>query len=299
MLYKQIEQNKRKTFLLVALFIVLVMGVGSAVGYLGYGEAWIGVILAAVILAFYVPITYMSASSQVLSMSGAAIATREEYPQLYNIIEDLCIPARIPMPKIYIVQDPSPNAFATGIKPEKGSVAFTTGLLQQLNREELEGVAAHEIGHIRNYDIRLMTISVALIAIIAILGDIGARMLFFGRRGSNNNSENKKTNPAIMIIALVFVILAPLAARFVHLAVSRNREYLADATAVEMTRNAVGLKNALLKISNSDLDVERAKQATASMYIASPFSKVRKKNRGSWFSTHPSMESRIERLEQM
>ncbi|NHN34009.1 M48 family metalloprotease [Paenibacillus agricola] len=294
MLYRQIEQNKRKTIWLVLLFSLLVLGAGSAVGYLGYGDLYLGLGLAAVILIFYVPITYLSANAQVLGMSGAKLATREEYGQLYNIVEGLCIPARIPMPQIYIVNDPSPNAFATGIKPEKGAVAFTTGLLEQLNREELEAIAAHEIAHIRNYDIRLMTISIALIGVIAILSDIGIRMLFFPRRGND-----KKSHPAIMIIALVFIILSPIAARFVHLAVSRNREYLADATAVELTRNATGLKSALQKIGTSELDVKQAKQATASMYMVNPFSKQRRAARTSWWSTHPSIQSRIERLEQM
>ncbi|MBP1157382.1 MULTISPECIES: zinc metalloprotease HtpX [unclassified Paenibacillus] len=295
MLYQQIEQNKRKTILLVLLFSILVIGAGCAVGYLGYENIWLGLGWAAAVLVFYVPITYMSANSQVLRVSGARPATREEHPQLYHIIEELCIPARIPMPKIYIVEDPSPNAFATGIKPEKGAVAFTTGLLERLNREELEAVAAHEIAHIRNYDIRLMTISIALISVIAILADMGTRMLFHQRRGNSN----KKTHPAVYVIALAFIILSPIAARFVHFAVSRNREYLADATAIEMTRNATGLKNALIKISGSDLNVLRANKTTASMYISNPFSKERKKQGTSWFSTHPSMASRIERLERM
>ncbi|NIK80558.1 heat shock protein HtpX [Paenibacillus castaneae] len=294
MLYRQIEQNKRKTVLLVLLFSVIVLGAGSAVGYLGFEDLRLGVIMAAIILVVYVPITYMSASSQVLRMSGASLANKETHKKLYHIVEDLCIAARIPMPKIYVINDPSPNAFATGIKPEKGAVAFTTGLLETLNREELEAVAAHEIGHIRNYDIRLMTISIALVSVVAILADIGSRMLFTQRRGND-----KKTHPAVMIIALVFVLLSPLAARFVHLAVSRNREYLADATAVELTRNSLGLQNALRKISASSLDVRKAQNATASLYISNPFSKQRKKKNTSWFSTHPSLESRIERLSRM
>jgi heat shock protein HtpX len=294
MLYKQIEQNKLKTVLLVLLFSLLVTGAGSAVGYVGYGEIWLGIGIAAALLLVYLPITYMSANAQVLSMSGAVEVTQDDYPQLYNIVEGLCIPAQIPMPKIYIVDDPSPNAFAAGTKPEKGAVAFTTGLLEELNREEVEAVAAHEIAHIRNYDIRLMTLSIALVAIIAFLADIGSRIMLQQRRNSN-----KKTTPVVYIVALVFMLLSPLASRFVHFAISRNREYLADATAVELTRNPTGLINALQKISESDLDVERAKKATASMYISSPYSKQRKKTKAGWFSTHPSMESRIERLGEM
>lgn len=295
MLYKQIEQNKRRTIGLILLFSILVAATGSAVGYLGLEDIWFGIGLAAVVLIVYLPITYLSANAQVLSMAGAREASREEHAQLYNIVEELCIPARIPMPRIYIVEDPSPNAFAVGIKPEKAGVAFTTGLLERLNREEIEGVAAHELAHIRNYDIRLMTISIALIGVIAILADMGSRMMFQQQR----RNSNKKTHPALLIIALVFIVLSPLAARFVHFAVSRNREYLADATAVELTRNPTGLKEALIKISDSDLDVQSAKKSTASMYIANPFSRARQKDRGSWFSTHPSMKSRIERLEQM
>jgi heat shock protein HtpX len=297
MLYRQIEQNRRKTVLLVLLFGLLVLVTGAAIGYLNDGDPVTGLVLAAIFLAFYLPVTWMSASRQVLGMAGARPASREEYPQLYNIVEELCIPARLPMPKIYIVDDPSPNAFATGLKPEKGAVAFTTGLLKRLNREELEGVAAHELAHIRNYDIRLMTISIALISVMIVLADIGVRMLMVRRGGSNRKGSG--SNPAILIVALVLVILAPIAARIVHFAISRNREYLADATAVEFTRNPAGLKNALLKIAQSDLDVQKAKQATAPLYFASPFSKERKKRRAGLFDTHPPIEARIERLERM
>src|SRR5699024_3629878 len=155
---------------------------------------------------------------------GAKEIKREDHPQVFDIVEELSIAARIPMPKIYVVNDPAPNAFATGIKPEKGAVAFTSGLLDTLNREELSGVAAHEISHIRNYDIRQMTLCIALVGVIVFIAHFGSRMFLFsgGRRGGN-----KKSNPAVMIIALVFIILAPIAAQFVQLAVSRNREYLA------------------------------------------------------------------------
>lgn len=296
MLYKQISQNKQKTVLLIFVFSVLVLGIGWAIGYLFNNDLWSGLIITAVILAFYVPITYMSATSQVLSMSGAKEVKRGDYPQLFDVVEELSLAARIPMPKVYVVNDPAPNAFATGIKPEKGAVAFTTGLLDTLNREELSGVAAHEISHIRNYDIRLMTLCIALVGVIVLIAHFGSRMLFFsgGRRGGGN----KKSNPAIMIIALVFVILAPIAAQFVQLAVSRNREYLADASAVELTRNPTGLIRALKKISQDPKDVKNAQEATASMYISRPLGNKRKKRSSLW-ATHPSMENRIERLENM
>lgn len=297
MLYRQIQSNKRKTIGLVLLFCLLVGAVGGAIGYLNSGDA-VGVagglLVAAVVLVFYLPITFLSARAQVLGMSGAKPATREDYPQLYNIVESLCIPARLPMPQIYVVNDPSPNAFATGRNPKKAAVAFTTGLLERLNREELEAVAAHELGHIRNYDIRLMTISIALISVVALLANLGSRMLFYQQRG-----RDKKTNPAGILIALVLIIFAPLAAQFVHFAISRNREFLADATAVEFTRNAKGMMDALIRIHADEHDVAKAKPATASMYIASPFSKNRHAKAANWFSTHPTLQARIERLERM
>lgn len=294
MLYRQIAENKRKTVLLILLFSVTVLGLGWGLGYLMSGDHWSGLILASILLAFYVPITYASAQQQVLKMSGAREIQKADHPQLFGIVEELSIAARLPMPKVYIVDDPSPNAFATGIKPEKGVVAFTTGLLETLNREELAGVVAHELAHIRNYDIRLMTICIALVGVIALLGNFGSRMLYFGGR----QRGNQRGNPILLIIALLFIILAPLAAQFVRFAVSRNREYLADATAVEMTRNPVGLINALRKISQDPRDVKHAKDATASMYIVRPFKKRRKK-RGHLLATHPPIESRIERLENM
>lgn len=294
MLYQQIAANRRKTFLLVLLFSVLVLVIGWAFGFLMNNDSISGIIIAAVVLAFYLPITYLSASSQVLRMSGAKEIQYEDHPQLFGIVEELTIAARLPMPKVYIINDPAPNAFATGIKPEKGAVAFTTGLLEKLNREELAGVVAHELAHIRNYDIRLTTICIALVGVIIMLANFGTRMLFF--RGGNRK-ENNNNNPVLMIVALVLVILAPLAAQFVQLAVSRNREYLADATAVEFTRNPVGLMNALAKISSDPQDLIHAKEATAAMYISRPLGKG-KKQRNLW-STHPPIQSRIERLAKM
>lgn len=295
MLFQQIEKNKRKTVFLISLFSLLVLAIGWAIGYVMIGDYVSGIVIAAIVLIFYLPITYMTATSQVLTMAGAREIKKDDHPMLFNIVEDLSMVARIPMPRIYIVDDSSPNAFATGIKPEKGVVAFTTGLLERLNREELEGVAAHEIAHIRNYDIRLMTICIALVGVIALLADLGSRMLFYG--GGNRNKRDSKGSP-LMLIALVFIILSPLAARFVSFAISRNREYLADASAVEFTRNSSGLKNALIKISQQNTTVKGANATTASMYISNPYSKDRKR-RVSLFATHPSIESRIERLERM
>lgn len=296
MLYKQIAENRRKTFLLVTLFTVLVLGIGWAIGYLVNNDSVTGLVITVIILAIYIPITYLTASSQVLSMSGAKEIKKQDQPQLFGIVEELSLAARVPMPKVYIINDPAPNAFATGIKPEKGAVAFTTGLLATLNREELAGVVAHELAHIRNYDIRLMTICIALVGVIALIANFGSRMLLFG--GNRRNNNNQKSHPIMMLVAVVFLILAPIASQFVRLAVSRNREYLADATAVEFTRNPVGLINALKKISGDPRDVKNAQQATASMYISRPIGKKRK-NKGSLWATHPPIEGRIERLQKM
>lgn len=296
MLYQQIERNKRRTILLMLLFSLVVLAIGWGVGYLVSGDHLSGILITSAILAIYLPITYLTAKQQVLRMAGAREITKEDHPMLYNIVEELSLVARIPMPKIYIVNDPAPNAFATGTTPKNGVVAFTTGLLERLNREELEGVAAHEIAHIRNYDIRLMTVSIALVGVIALLAELGMRLMHVG--GHRRGNTNRKSHPILLVIALVLIILAPIVAQFVHFAVSRNREYLADASAVELTRNPQGLKRALLKISQSPEEVKAAKQVTASMYIVNPFRK-RTKKRTNLLATHPPIEERIKRLEQM
>lgn len=194
------------------------------------------------------------------------------------------------MPRIYIIDDPSPNAFATGISPKSGAVAVTTGLMNRLNREEIEGVLAHEVAHIRNYDIRLSTIAVALVSAIAILSDIGMRFFIFSG-GRNNNNKH----PLIMIIALLLVLLAPIIAVVMQLAISRNREYLADASAVELTRNPEALATALERITDTHTPVEEASSSTASLYFADPL----KKKAASLFSTHPPADERVRRLRQM
>lgn len=285
--------------MLIIAFFALVVATGWAIGYLAFGSMLSGAIIAIIVLAIHIPISYYTAGKQVMSMSGAKEVSPDEYPELYNIVEELTIPARLPMPKIYVVNDRAPNAFASGISPKKANVAVTTGLLEILDREELEGVIAHELAHIQNFDIRLMSLSISLVSVIILMADIGTRMMFFG--GSNNRDNNR--NPVLMIVALVVVILAPLLGQMMKLMVSRNREYLADATAVELTRNPEGLKGALAKISGEGLTVEKAKPATAGMYISNPFGSKDKDGMRSKLenltSTHPPIKSRIERLNQM
>lgn len=298
MLYKQIISNKRKTKLLVLLFCVLVMLVGSSIGYLLNGNVYRGLVISIVFLLVYIPFTYFTASKQILSMAGAKAASEVDYPELFNVVEELSISARIPVPEVYIVEDPSPNAFATGLSPEKGIVAVTSGLLGLLNREELEAVIGHEIAHIKNYDIRLSTLSISLVSVIVFLSEIGYRILFM----NDNEYSNRRSDRNILLVflSLFLVIFSPIIAQMIRFAISRNREFLADATAVELTRNPEGLINALRKISSSNLSVKNANRATASLYISSPF-----KEKGSCFfnfdlfSTHPSIEERIKRLSMM
>lgn len=209
---------------------------------------------------------------------------------LWHTVEGLSIAARIPMPKIFIIEDSSPNAFATGISPKSGAVAVTTGLMNRLSREEIEGVLAHEIAHVRNYDIRLSTIAIALVSAIAILSDLGMRFFIFSG-GRNNNNKH----PIFMILALVLIILAPIVAIVMQLAISRNREYLADASAVELTRNPDALARALESITGVERPVEEASSSTASLYFADPL----KKKAAQLFSTHPDPGERIRRLRAM
>lgn len=297
MMHEQIHKNKRKTIWLMALFCLVLFGIGWAIGYLLNGDMYSGIITTAIVLVFYLPISYWTSSMQVLKMSGAKRLKYEDHPVLFDIVEELTIPARIPMPKIYVVYDKAPNAFATGVKPKKASVAVTTGLLNIVNREELEGVIAHELGHIRNYDIRLMTVSVSLVSLIVLIAEFGRRFMFFfgyARRRSNN-----QLNMVLMLVALAFIIFGPIAASAIRMAVSRNREYLADASAVEFTRNPEGLIRALAKISGANIDSRHAKKETEGMYIANPFRKKRRKKKSYFWSTHPPMEKRIERLKNM
>lgn len=305
MLFKQIASNKRKTVLIVICFFLVVLLVGAAIGILVWNSYLNGILIAAVVGIIYILIMIGNSSSVVMAMNHARkINNREEEPVLWDTIENMAMVANIPMPQVYIVEDPSPNAFATGISPKKGAVAVTCGLLQTLDRYELEGVIAHEVSHIRNYDIRLSTIAIALVAVVAILSDLAMRMLFWGGL-SGNNRDNRKNNSGgggaqiiIYIIALVFVILAPFIATAIQFALSRNREYLADASAVELTRNPQGLINALQKISGNKVKMENVSSASETIYFASPLKK-KKKEKAGLFDSHPPISMRIERLEAM
>ncbi|QKG86063.1 zinc metalloprotease HtpX [Kroppenstedtia pulmonis] len=290
MLHQQIESNKRKTVLIVFFFILFVLSVGAAITYLQMNNWVVGAVLAGIFALIYTGVMLFSSTRVVMAMNHGKEIVKEDHPFLWYTVENLAMVARIPTPKIYIIEDPSPNAFATGMSPKDGAVAVTTGLLDRLNREEVEGVVAHEIAHIKNYDIRLATIAIALVSVIAIISDIGTRFAFFG-----GNNRNKNQNPIIIILSLLLILLSPLIATLIRLAISRNREYLADASGAELCRNPHALASALEKISETTEPVQAASEASAMLYFSDPL----KKKMAGLFSTHPPTEERIRRLQGM
>ncbi|ANK60240.1 protease HtpX [Loigolactobacillus backii] len=299
MLYQQIAQNKRKTWLVMLSFFCLLLIIGAAVGYAFFSSSLLGIVLAAIVAAIYITVMVGNSTGVVMGLNHAREVTdTEQYPQLWHIVEDMAMVARVPMPRVFIVTDSSPNAFATGNDPKHAAVAVTTGLLAMMDREELEGVIGHEISHIRNYDIRLATIAMALTAAISLLVNIGMRSFWWGggRRRSRNNNEGNSGQIILLIGSIVVVILAPIAASLVQMALSRNREYLADASSVELTRNPTGLITALQKIGNSK-PMKQADSASAALYIADPFKE--KRSLTHLFTTHPPIEQRINRLEHL
>src|SRR5262245_23665247 len=299
--YQQKSANRRNSLLLIAVVTLLLAALGFAIGYAttGYVEGAFGVTTFAIILAMLLSVgSYFGGDKLVLAASGAKEVTQEAAPQLMNVVQELTIAAGIPMPKVYIIDDTAPNAFATGRDPEHASVAITTGLLQKLDREELQGVMAHELGHVRNYDIRFALLVAVLVGSIALLADFFLRFTFWGggRRGGGDRDRGGGALVAIVyVIAIVLAILAPFIARFVQLAVSRQREYLADASSVELTRNPHGLENALAKIASDKEVLEVANRATQHLYFTNPIKKFEERS-SSMFSTHPNVVDRINRL---
>ncbi|QNQ81688.1 zinc metalloprotease HtpX [Lactobacillus sp. PV012] len=294
MLYQQIARNRRKTAFLLIIFVLILVLVGAGLGYLISGKPYVGIIWALIGSAIYLLITLSNPANLVMSLNHATEIHEQDDPELWHIVEDMALAAQVPMPRVYIIDDPSPNAFATGRDPKHSAVAVTTGIRQQLNREELEGVLGHELSHVKNYDILVSTIGVALAAVISFISSFASRFIWWG---GSSKSDDKDTSPfeiAFKIIAIVFtLILGPLAATLAQMALSRNREYLADASSVKLTRNPHGLISALKKISNSQ-PMTKADSSSAGMYIENPFHK-----HGHLFDTHPPTEDRIKRLENM
>jgi heat shock protein HtpX len=293
-LYQQRSSNIRKTWALVLGFLIVVIAIGYAISWY-YGNPFILYIAVffAVATNFY---AYWQSDKLVLSMSHARPATREEFFDFYTVTENLAITAGLPAPKLYVINDSSPNAFATGRDEKHAVVCATTGLLSILTRPELEGVVAHELSHIKNRDILLMTVAVVLAGIVAIIADIFLRMSLFG---GGRSSNNKNANALMMILTVVAIILAPIAAKLIQLAISRRREFLADASGVLLTRYPDGLASALQKISSANIPLRHASHATAHLFIDEPFGK-QEGSKLAWlenlFATHPPIQERISAL---
>lgn len=291
-LYEQRSSNIRRTWMLVFGFLIIVIAVGYAISWY-YGNPFI--LYIAVIIAFSTNFyAYWQSDKLVLSMNRARPATREEFFDLYTVTENLAITAGLPKPKLYVIDDPAPNAFATGRDENHAVVCATTGLLSILTRPELEGVIAHELSHIKNRDILLMTIAVVLAGFVAIIADIFLRMSFHG-----GQSDNKQGGVIMVVIMVAGIILAPIAAKLIQFAVSRRREYLADASGALLTRYPDGLASALQKISSYNMPMRRANHATAHLFIDEPFGKP-EGGKLAWlermFSTHPPVQDRIKAL---
>ncbi|MDP2656707.1 MAG: zinc metalloprotease HtpX [bacterium] len=293
-MYNQIASNKRRSWFLMIILTILIVVVGYA-GMLIYGFDY-SVLIGAGIFAVIVNIIgYYQGGSIALAVNGAKKIEKNDNPYVYNMVENLAITAGLPMPAVYIMQDQSLNAFATGRDPQHSAVAVTTGIVQALQNEELEGVLAHEMSHIKNYDIRIATLAVALLGVIMILIDFFWRMGFLGIGRDNDRGKN----PVFMIIGLILLILAPIIGKLIQLAVSRQREYMADASGSLLTRYPTGLANALEKISHESRPMAHANNATAHLFFASPFGRGKVSFLSKFFSTHPPIEERIARLRQM
>ena len=297
MLYKQIASNKRKTWILLIVFFLLLAIVGYAVGFLFMNSGIWGVTIAMIIGFIYALTMIFQSTEIVMSMNGAREVDRNEEPVLYHVVEDMAMVAQIPMPRVYVIDDPGLNAFATGSNPQNAAVVATSGLLEIMNREELEAVIGHEVSHIRNLDIRISTIAVALASAITLLSSMAGRMMWWGGASRRSNDRDSGGLEIIlMILSLLAIVLAPLAATLVQLAISRQREFLADASSVELTRNPQGMINALLKLENSQPMTHHVDDASSALYINDPQKRGFLKK---LFYTHPPISERIERLKNM
>jgi len=293
-LYTQVDSNNRKTWLYLFGFLILIIGLGWLISYLMQSQIilWFAVALS-IGLSFF---SYWFSDKIVLRIARAKLIEKKDNPELYRLVENLCITAGLPLPKVYIIQDAQPNAFATGRDPKHGVIAVTTGLLEQLDRVELEGVIAHELAHIGNKDILLSTMVVVMVGVVVIITDFFFRMAFWGG-GNGRDSGSGQARIIMIAIALILAILAPLLAQMMKMAISRKREFLADATGALLTRYPDGLARALEKISRNATPLKTANDATSHLFIVSPF---KGKESKSWihrlFMTHPPIEERIVKL---
>lgn len=290
-LYTHQDSNIAKTWTLMFLFACVVIGIGWAVSYIFNTP---GLLIIAVVLAIVMNVTsYWFSDKIVVSMAGAHPADEKQFSELHNIVENLAITAGLPKPKLYIINDPAPNAFATGRNPKHAVVAVTTGLLGMMDRSELEGVLAHELSHVGNRDMLVSTVAVVLVGFVTIVSDFVLRGALFGGNGGDNN----KNHPIVAVIAIVFIVLTPIMASLLQLAISRKREFLADASGALLTRYPEGLANALRKIGAYSAPMRKANNATAHLYISNPFgARAKTSSLAKLFMTHPPVEERIAAL---
>ena len=284
-MYSAISKNKRNTVLIMAVFVALIGVIGIVVGYLNDNYSLSVTIL--VMAAIYALIQYFVASSLAMAMTGAKEIQKQDAPELWRTVENLAIASGVPMPKVYLINDPAPNAFATGRDPKHAIVGATTGLLEIMDKRELEAVMAHEMSHVQNYDIRVSMIAFGLVSAIGLLSDVALRMMFFG------DSRDRNVHPMVYVLGLAVVILAPILAAITQMAISRQREYLADASGALMTRDSEGLASALGKLRDYGRPMQKQTTSTANLFLSDPlkpgfFAKL--------FSTHPPIDERIARL---
>ncbi len=291
MILRDVRNNKIKTGFIVTFFFILVALFIYFLSLWLFDNVIIAVIIGLTVSFISAFTSYYNSDKIVLSLNKARVATKEEFLQLNDILEGLCLATNLPMPKLYIMEDSAMNAFATGRNPSHAVICVTTGLINRLDKYEIEGVLAHELSHIRNYDILLSTITIVMVGFIVIISDAFSRGYI-----KRNNDDDNNASTFLMLISLIFIILAPIFANLIKLAISRNREYLADASAVEITRNKDGLINALRKLDTDKEALEQANKSSSSLFIVNPLVNERKKKNSLW-STHPTTESRIERLQ--
>ncbi|MCU1424032.1 MAG: protease [Microbacteriaceae bacterium] len=292
-MYRAIAANKRNTVFIIVLFIILIAALGFAASIIMGGDPLTVTIATIIGAGVYTLIQYFAASRQALAISGGREIQKADNPRLYRIVENLAITTGMPMPKVYIIDDIAPNAFATGRDPKHAVVAATTGLLDLLDDDELEGVMAHEIGHVQNYDIRVSTLVFGLVVAVGFITDILLRFSFFGGNRNNNNSGG---NPIMLVLSIVALVVSPLVAAIVQAAVSRQREYLADATGAMTTRHPDALASALAKLETDTLPVRRQNASMAHMWISDPNRPGAVKK---LFNTHPPVVERIKRLREI
>ena len=303
-MYDQVAQNKRRSVALIGGFMALVVAVGAALNLiLGNGVTFI--LVALVVAGGSAALSYWKSDAIALRVSRAAPASVEEYPRLHNIVDGLVIASGLPKPRLYVIDDPSPNAFATGRNPKHAAIAVTTGLLDRMNRVELEGVLAHELSHIKNYDILVSTLAVTMVGLVALLSDWGLRFLWWGGPRHRDDQRSGGAGPAAVLALLGFalLLLAPLAAKLMQFAVSRRRESLADVTGVSLTRYPPGLVSALEKLRDDQTVVHSGSRATAHLWIESPVARTESEGKLAWlgrmFDTHPPLEERIQALREL